>query len=181
MSSVTTGPCEIPGEITTCRVQNCHSSQVLAPAGYVQIPADEPASPLLAMDANALQLVWESCSFGAKAALACTCRELQQRSQAWQWGTLPSQRWRQVALHWWLSHRKLAYWDEQFVVQTPVSMKRQGDYEAAEKVQAAWEPGKGKSYSCNGFPGVKPAGCHLPVQSTELGFGQGRVQMLACV
>ena len=114
------------------------------------------------MDPNTLQLVWDSCSFGAKAALACTCRELQQRSQAWQWGTLPSQRWRKSALRWWLSHRKLAYWDEQFVVQTHVSMQRQGDDEAAEKVQAAWEPGTGDSF-CSA-PGVKPAGCHLPLQ-----------------
>ena len=63
-----------------------------APTGQMQTPDAKPPSPLLAMDPNALQLVWASCTFGAKAALACTCRELQQKSQAWQWGTVPSQR-----------------------------------------------------------------------------------------
>ena len=148
------------------------SSQGPPLAGHMQKPDEKPPTPLLAMDPNALQLVWASCTFGAKAALACTCRELRQKSQAWHWGILPSQQWRQVALHWWLGHKKLAHWDEQFVVQTPVSMQRQGDYEAAAKVQAAWEPGKGKWYRCKGMPGVKPAGCHLPLQCTELGLGE---------
>ena len=132
------------------------------------------------MDPNALQLVWAKCTFGAKAALACTCRELQQKSQAWQWGTVASQHWRKVALHWWLRHRRLAYWDEQFVVQTPVTSQRQGDREAAEKMQAAWEPGYG-NYS-GSAPGVKPAACHLPLLWPELGSGVKRCwQMLACV
>ena len=79
----------------------------------MQTPDDEPTSPLLAMDPHALQLVWAKGTFSAKAALACTCRELQQKSQTWQWGTVPSQQWRKSALHWWLGHKKLAYWDEQ--------------------------------------------------------------------
>ena len=128
----------------------------------MQTPAGKTASPLLAMDPNALQLVWASCTFGAKAALACTCRELQQKSQGWHWGTVPSQQWRQVAFRWWLGHRKLAYWDDQYVVQTPVSMQRQGDYEAAEKVQAAWQPGNGDKL--RSAPGMKPAACHLTLQ-----------------
>lgn len=129
----------------------------------MQTPDDKPPSPLLALDPNALQLVWDSCTFGAKATLACTCRELQQKSQAWQWGTVPSHQWRKVAFHWWRGHRGLAYWGDQFVVRTPLSMERQGDYEAAEKVQAAWEPvHEWKPF--RSAPGVKPAGCHLPLQ-----------------
>lgn len=108
----------------------------------MQTPDDEQPSLLLALDPNALQLVWAKCTFGAKAALACTCRELRQQSQAWHWGTVPIQRRREVAI-WWLSHKGLAWWRDQFVVQPPLSMEMLGDYEAAGKVQAAWEPGKG--------------------------------------
>ena len=146
-------------------LRNQHqSSQVSAwaPAGHMQTPDTKP-SPLLALDPNALQLVWASCTFGGKAALACTCRELQQKSQAWQWGTVPSQQWRQVAFQWWLRHIKLAYLGEGFVVQTPVSAKRQGDYGAARKVQAAWEPGEGRSYRRTGLSGGKPPNCYLPL------------------
>lgn len=111
------------------------------------------------MDAEALQLVWANCTFGAKAALACTSRRLQQKSQGWSWGRVPSQRWQQAGFQWWLSHKKLSCWNE-YVVQTNGSMDRDGDYEAAEKVQAAWEPGLGKLTSCSPA-GVKPA---LPLQ-----------------
>ena len=111
------------------------------------------------MDPDDLELVWASCTFGAKAALACTCRELQQKSQGWHWNRVPSQRWQQDGLRWWLSHRKLSSWNE-YVVQTNGSMDRDGDYEAAEKVQAAWEPGHGKVMS-GSLPGVK---ANLPLQ-----------------
>ena len=134
-----------------------------APPDHMQTHDDKPPSPLLAMDPNALQLVWASCTFGGKAALACTCRELQQKSQAWQWGTVPSQQWRNLAFQWLLNHSKQAYWGEGFVVQPPVSMERQGDPEAARKVQAAWEPGEGRIHKRRCLSGVEPAGCHLPL------------------
>ena len=125
----------------------------------MQTPAGKTASPLLAMDPEALQLVWTKCTFRTKLALACTCRELQQESQGWDWGRVPSHRWQQQGLDWWLSHRKLACWNE-YVVQTNGSMDRDGDYEAAEGVQAAWEPGQGKLMSSS-LLGVKP---DLPLQ-----------------
>lgn len=136
----------------------------MCPAGYVQTPDDELPSPLLAMKSRNLQFVWAKCTFGAKAALACTCRELRQKSQAWQWGRVPGQQ--EDAFQWWLSHRRLAHWNE-FVVRTSVSMPSQGDFEAAQEVQAVWEPGQGKVMS-GSLPGV----AHLLLQLLELGFGE---------
>ena len=142
-------------------LKSCHqSSQVWAFAGHMQTNDDKPTSLLLAMDPNTLQLVWDSCSFSAKAALACTCRKLQQKSQAWQSGSLPSHRWQEVGFHWWLKHRKLSHWNE-FVVQTNGSMGRVGDYEAAKEVQASWEPAQ-EQVMTGPLPGVNPAGCRLP-------------------
>ena len=116
------------------------------------------------MDPESLQLVWTKCTFGAKVALSCTCRKLQQESQGWRWGRVPLQRWQRDGLHWWLSHRELSHWNE-YVVQTNGSMDRDGDDEAAEEVQAAWEPGQEKIMS-GSLPGVK---LDLPLQRIELG------------
>ena len=96
---------------------------------------------------------------------------LQQSSQTWYWGRVPCSRWQEVGFQWWLKHRQLSRWNE-FVVQTNGSMGRDGDYEAAEKVQASWEPAQEKVMS-GPLPGVKPGGCHLPLLWIELGVESG--------